>query len=292
MSHAQLRFQKPARTPAQLVAHLTGKGLSVPNSAAAEQAIGRIGFYRLLIYMRPFQDPVTRRFLAGKTFEDVLDTYIFDSKLRTLCMDGIAKVEVALRAAVVNELAVQHSAHFYTRSRHFERPSGFVDFMNNSVKANGVAVDHYYSKYNDPPLPPIWTVLETVSFGVLSRLYSNLHVKNRKMIARSFTYQEEILVSWYRAITFLRNRCAHHARVWNFVSNSNTPQVARSIRTVFGASQNTFYARAVALNALLRDIDPASTWHTDLRNLIAAHPNVLPADMGFPVGWDAMPFWT
>ncbi len=34
-------------------------------------------------------------------------------------------------------------------------------------------VVHYKSRYDDPPLPPIWAIVETMTLGTLSRWFSN-----------------------------------------------------------------------------------------------------------------------
>ena len=35
-------------------------------------------------------------------------------------------------------------------------------------------IKHYYSKYDNPPLPPAWMTLEVLSLGTLSKLYQLL----------------------------------------------------------------------------------------------------------------------
>lgn len=82
----------------------------------------RVDYYRLLNYMRPLQ--VTdasgvRRFRAGTTMHDVVALYEFDRRLRLLCMDAVERIEVALRAAIVCEVAVAEGPDFYTRRGYF-----------------------------------------------------------------------------------------------------------------------------------------------------------------------------
>jgi abortive infection bacteriophage resistance protein len=40
----------------------------------------------------------SHRFLDGMSFDDVLDLYVFDRKLRLAVMDAVERIEVAFRA--------------------------------------------------------------------------------------------------------------------------------------------------------------------------------------------------
>lgn len=284
-------FSKPAKNPTDLVNHLKSRGLIVNDQLAAETAIARIGYYRLLIYMRPLQDQ-NKRFFQSKSFEDILTLYKFDRQLRLLCLDAIETIEVALRAAIVNELAVQQTAHFYTESSHYINTSEFKNFIQTTLKSKSMSVDHYYAKYSTPSFPPIWSILETLSIGSLSKMYSNLTVPNRKIVAKCFKYDEDVLVSWFRAIAALRNKCAHQNRVWNTISPADKPKIARRTKSFCGPSQETFYARAVVVNALLLEIEPSSKWKQELKKLLSSNSIVNPRQMGFPSNWETMSFWS
>jgi hypothetical protein len=62
---------------------------------------------------------------------------------------------------------------------------------------------------------------------------------NRKMVARAFGYDQTVLVSWFRAVNDLRNKCAHHNRTWNANMAPYQPKAAKRIAAQFGPSQDT-----------------------------------------------------
>jgi abortive infection bacteriophage resistance protein len=289
MSHPQKPYAKPAQTPQRLLAHLQQKGLLIADQQAALSALRHIGYFRLLIYMRPLQD-ANKQFQAGTTFENVLAIYNFDRELRLLCLDAIERIEVALRAAIVNELSVPLGPHFFMESRHFEETSGFSDFLDKGLKARYLAISHYYKNYNSPALPPIWAIMEAVTFGALSRFYSCLHIANRKLVAACFTYDESILVSWFRTLNSLRNSCAHHNRLWNASLIVDKPKIAKKLKSSFNATDK-FYARAVILVALLNDVAPGHSWKLQLIDLLRRYPTIPEGAMGFPINWRNDPFW-
>lgn len=291
-----MHYNKPARTLPDLLTHLAAKGLTIPDPAHALSILTRISYYRLLIYMRPLQDSATKTFHPNVQFDDVVNLYEFDRKLRLLCLDAIERIEVALRAALVNTLALQHSPHCYLDPIHFNTPKDqkfFEGKVQDATKQGNPGFNHYLNTYTQPTLPPLWTVMEGVTFGTLSRLLSNLIPSNQKLVAKEFHYDRAILVSWFRSINGLRNMCAHHNWVWNAIRNSDSPtmQARRLTQQITPPNTNTFCARAVVLGALMQEIDPSSDWRIRMRNLITSHTFIVPGAMGFPAGWDQLAFW-
>lgn len=283
-------FTKPALPPAVLLARLQGRGLTVLHPVTALAALERIGYYRLLIYMRPLQQPPQKAFLPGTTFETVLDLYNFDRELRLLCLDAIERIEVALRSAIVSQVAVAHGPHFFLDPQHFERLTSFVEFFQTASQAKYLGIQHYREHYGTPELAPVWTVMEAVTFGALSRLYSGLQLRHRKAISTRFGFDEKILVSWFRSVNMLRNMCAHHNRLWNFHMLVDQPKVANRFRSELGGTDR-FYARAVVLVALLGAVAPGSGWMQRLIHLIDRYPAVPTAQMGFPADWRTRRIW-
>jgi abortive infection bacteriophage resistance protein len=296
-SPRQLRpYTKPALSPADLLKHLVARGLTITDGVEALGILERIDYYRLLGYMRTFQEPDpsgVRRFRNGTALEDVVALYEFDRKLRLLSMDAAEQLEVALRAAIVSEVAVVHGPHFYLDSKHFTSIDAWRAF-NQAVRDESnrsAALRHYFATYDHPPMPPIWSAMEAVSFGTLSHLYSNLAPPLQKAIAKRFNYAEGVVLSWFRSTTMLRNLSAHHARLWNTRTGVDKPMRAKKVRDEFGDSMNTFFARAVAMVALFEEIGHDRGWKTRLRELVDAHPFVDESQMGFPEGWRERPFW-
>ena len=213
----RLPYTKPALPPAALLTHVVSRGLTVPDPVGALHALENIGYYRLLTYMRPFQqpDPITGvgRFVGGSTFADVLRLYDFDRELRLLCLAAVERIEVALRAAIISEAAVPAGSHFYLNPAEFDRIDAFVDFYQTARREDRHwAVKHYLKHYSMPELPPIWAIMEALTFGALSRLYAGLALRHRKAVALRFGYDESVLSSWFRSINLVRNLSAHHGR--------------------------------------------------------------------------------
>ncbi len=303
MPLTQIIYAKPAKTPNALLRHLRLKGLNTRGqSALALQALQFIGYYRLLIYMRPLQDP-TKQFHPGVRFDDILALYDFDRQLRLVCLDAIERIEVAFRAAIANTLANDKACgpHFYLDAVHFAKAEDHRGFLKNVIGLReSLPIKHYYDNYNTPALPPIWAVLESMSIGQLSRLFSGLHLDHRKSVAACFTYDEKVISTWLKSLTLLRNLSAHHSRLWNTSITSDAPMYAKTIHGEFPHQNDRgrVFPRAVVAQALMRVIDPSSDWKDKFKQVITSLPVASLAKagltsniLGLIPGWEYRPFW-
>ncbi|SOS30004.1 hypothetical protein PL963_P100021 (plasmid) [Pseudomonas cerasi] len=298
-------YTKQAKTTPELLAHLLAKGLIVPDQTTALHFLDLIGYYRLLIYMRPLQDSHTKVFFPAVDFDDVLALYDFDRRLRLICLDAVERIEVAMRAAITNTLAPDPNAgpHFYLDVKHFANVAGHVSFMkavSDSITVKHQPVDHYLKTYHTPPHAPIWAILEAVTFGPLSHLYANLQIAHRKAVAAFFGLDEKVLVNWFKNINMLRNVCAHHSRLWNKNNLVNAPLQVKVLKAEFPSHEDRgrVAARAVTLVALLEKIDPTSDWKERFKSVVLSCPagtlnksGLTGAIMGFAPGWDQRAFW-
>jgi abortive infection bacteriophage resistance protein len=306
MPHVPIIFHKPAKSPNALLRHLQRKGLDTrKQKTKALQALEFIGYHRLLIYMRPLQDP-QKRFFATVRFDDILQLYDFDRRLRLVFLDAIDRIEVAFRSAIINTLALDKACgpHFYLEAIHFKNGQAHRDLLKQVLglrdKGNA-ALKHYYDTYNTPSLPPVWTLLEAMTIGQLSCLFSELHLDHRKTVAAKFGYDESVLSTWLQSLTILRNVCAHHGRLWNASITAGAPKYARALNAEFPphSDRGRIFARAVVVQALLAKIDPTSDWKYRFKQLMTSVPLTAltkagrsTADLGLVAGWENRQFWS
>ena len=198
-------------------------------------------------------------------------------------------LEVAVRAAIINRIAVVHGSHFYLEKNVYENEKFFKKTIDDIEQAQHDTIKHYHNNYYIPHHPPVWVVNEALSIGKLSRFFSNLHVSLRKCIEPDFGYDEKLLGSWFRSIAWLRNKCAHHNRVWDAPMHVDAPSSSTRLPELI--NRTTFYGRAIIIIALLKTVKPGDAWKHRLIQLIKTTRVVNPSKMGFPTGWDTFPFW-
>ena len=86
--------------------------LIIPDERMAETYLLRIGYFRLSAYSLSFQT-IKDVFNPGTIFDNILKVYFFDRRLRLLVLDAIERIEVSIRAQIVNFLALKyHNSHW------------------------------------------------------------------------------------------------------------------------------------------------------------------------------------
>lgn len=284
-------FDKPPLSNKEIIRLLSERGMIIDDPKRAEHYLNFISYYRLSVYMLPFQDE-RHSFKKSVSFEKILRLYSFDRRLRLLSMDALERIEVAFRTVSVNCLSEKCGAFW------LENPDCFHDKNKRNTQASMLeeirkqieqqktapSLEHYYQTYSAPEIPPAWIVFEILSFGCVSRIYENLKRPYRKAVAEKFGIEESILQSWFHALSVLRNSCAHHSRIWNRkypfkIKKANAfPELDTAER---------FYCFALIIDILLNRIVQTPTWTQRLKETINEFSDVVnPIQMGFPADWD------
>lgn len=109
---SMIEFTKVPKEPKELVELLRQRGLVVRDAQRAERYLSTIGYYRLSGYFAPFECEKDT-FCHEVEFQDVLNLYIFDRKLRLHIMDAIERIEIAIRSVLSHVLCMRYGSHWY-----------------------------------------------------------------------------------------------------------------------------------------------------------------------------------
>jgi len=296
-------FSKLPLAVGDQIALLEARGLHIPDRARAERYLRFIGYYRLAVYCRPYQngDESGHFFGPGVSFDDVLDLYVFDRQLRLLMMDAVERIEVAFRTVLNDHMSLKYGHQWYTDYRHFQRASKNFDHLQfirlvqketgyGGASAGGpVFCKAYFRKYCEPVLPPSWMVSEVLPIGAWSRVYSVLaEAEDRKVVSNSFHVRYELFGSWIHAVSHVRNICAHHSLLWNAVFTVK-PKLKGEVGIVERGDK--FYAQAAVIQYLLKSISQKSMWGSRLRAHLEKCPLPYSEHMGFPADWFKQDLW-
>jgi abortive infection bacteriophage resistance protein len=291
------QFGKPALSVDRQISLLTSRGLIIEDEAKAKHYLSFIGYYRLSGYCLHFQNggngEIRHHFKSGTTFDSVLDLYIFDRKLRLMLIDIIERIEVAIRECISNTLSNHYDGHWFLNSDHFKSipdHEKLLQYLRKEVKnSKELFIKHYHQKYCSPELPPSWMTFEILSLGTLSRIFKALNQENKKEVSKIFNLDSKIIESWLHSITYLRNLCAHHNRVWDR-SFTIKPKQANLYKQYL-LENDKFYAQAVVLEVFLKVIAKDSYWPTRLKSLLEENPSIPLSKMGFSEEWYRLPLW-
>ena len=300
------RYSKPALVLTdQVQTLLIARGLDVADTSLAAHCLSNINYYRLSAYLRYLQvdGDSNHTYQAGTNFDQAMNLYRFDRKIRLLFFDEIERIEIAVRTQIMYQFSIRFGANWYENATLFKSPnfqSDFTGILNKEFsKTTEVFIRHYFTNYDNSIPPPSWMALEIISLGQVSRLYKNLRSNDaKKAVADNFGVQEPILESWLESLSYVRNICAHHARLWNKkIPKSPTLPVSRNVKGLWvsilphPSKNNRIFLSFVIMRYLLQFIHPNTHFPRKLKDLLMEYPDVNNKSLGFPLNWETDPFW-
>ncbi len=283
-----MNFNKAPYSIQALLKLLESRGMLIDNYNSAEIALKSIGYYRFSGFALHFEQFKERermhKFKQNSKFDDVISLYEFDDKLRTLLFDYIGHIEIAFRVSLCNEIANEtNNSHWYTEENLFKDETIYKSFVKNCnleiKRSKENFIVSYKNKYNYPELPPVWMMLEILSMGTWSKVFSNIKCKNlQKKVSSNFNIQPHYLQSWIHSLSVLRNFCAHHYRIWNrnFTIKLHLTKKQKKI-----ISNNAkLSAFLLIINDMLSSIGRAEDFKMRMKNLLNEYPNIPIHKMG------------
>lgn len=296
-----MRFSKPPKTIVEQIELLRSRGMRIDDETSAAHYLSHLNYYRLSGYWLPFEASRNpHRFHPGVSFEDVLNLYIFDRELRLLVLDAIERIEVSLRTQWAYHLAQHAGAHAHLEHRFSSSARKHAEQLARlaaeTQRSQELFVAHYRKTYTEPDMPPIWAASEVLSLGQLSRWYELLRpISLRSKIAKTYGLDQQVMESVLHHLTYIRNLCAHHSRLWNRELTVTVALPRTKPRTLAQTvdrrnTRKLYNALAVILH-LMNVIAPNHQWRTRLMELLHQH-RITATDMGFPPGWETLPLWT
>lgn len=318
---------KPFRSYPDLVKLLLQRNMQIDDPARAERKLAQLGYYRLTGYWYPAKEfaldaegrstlcphtkkPLRRdKFQPGTSFDDAVALYQFDKRLRLLMLDAIERLEVNIRSVLAHEVGY-HDPMAYTKQS-FIQPKQTQNFRARDGKTRNKWAE--WSTYQQKLLArssedciewhrltkrsiPFWVAVEAWDFGTLSKYFEMLKGSYQNRILYKLSLGDaKIFARWLQEINLLRNRSAHHVRIWNQASAnplSVLPNDAYFQKLALDHNALTrIYGTISIIWFLLKRIAPNSSWLTDVADLIDSKPALpgctfsslgLPTEAGFP----------
>jgi abortive infection bacteriophage resistance protein len=278
---------------------LRQRGLKFDDEAKALHLLKTIGYYRFSGYWYPFlTDKQQVVFKPDATFDAAFNLYKFDMELRKLILRELEKIEIAVRTQMSYSLSMAHGPFWMEDETLFVNPVKYratLDKINMELKRSDEDfIIAFAAKYSNP-LPPSFMTLEIASFGILSKLYGNLKSGLlRREIAQAFGLTDNLFASWLHGLTYIRNICAHHARLWNRLLQIQ-PLFPRRVKhkwiSTEGLSNRHVYYIMSMIIYFLNTINPGHTFIQKIDSLLKKYPNVDVRAMGFPSDWRSESLW-
>lgn len=212
---------KKALTVEEQLKHLKNKKLQIDNEGNALKVLRNENYYRLSGYWINFLDDHDE-FYPYITFEKIYKIYNFDKTFRGILLELINDVEVYFKTRLANYFSLKYGSDGYLDFRNFKSDSYLahkaliskIDSLKNS-NPNNLIVKHHKNNYGD--VMPLWVVVELLSLGNISKLFSMMKNEDKNEFVKeaycniSYKYIE----SFYHGVTYFRNQCCHFQRLYD-----------------------------------------------------------------------------
>ncbi|NBA93762.1 Abi family protein [Pseudomonas sp. R5(2019)] len=284
--------------------------MQLPDRARTERKLVQVGYYRLSGFWFPcrefIRDPqnnvvmcrVSKKplrqdsFVPGTQFDAVFDLYLFDKKLRQLMLDAIERIEIHVRSVIAHEVGYHDPMAYQdpgfinpTQTRNYTDKSGkqrniwseWLKRQNDQI--NRSREDSIEWHRRNHKAMPFWVVVEAWDFGTVSKYFEILKGSHQNRISRRFGIANpKVLKDWLQEINTLRNRCAHHARIWNQVSSNPLPVITGDAYfqalSLDANAVTRLYGLIAVLWYLVKAIGSNSQWIHQVADVIDSKPTL------------------
>lgn len=296
-----------------LIELLESRGIEIPDREHAIRKITQVGYYRLSGFWYPCRLPLVSSgqvvgrvndVRRGTNFRDIYDLYLFDKRLRLLMMNALERIEVFIRSVIAHEIGRDNPLAYlddsYINPTHLQpqtwrnstlsvREEWLQKHKAEIKKSREESICWHTRRYEGIPF---WVAIEVWDFGLMSKYFAMLKDSYRNAILSRLDIPAGnggIFEKWLSAMNVLRNRCAHHSRIWNKL---NVPRLKALPNTPYFEGlqlDNDAYERMYGMIAVLwflvKKIGPSSQWINSVADLIDSKPPLVGCHltaMGFP----------
>ena len=271
----------------------------------AQHFLKNISYYRLKGYWWDMQDNfLNHQFKPNTYFEDVIERYNFDRKLRLILFDAIERIEIALRTKMIYFMSQSYGALWYRDPQYFHDLNKFNANKTKLEKEFNYSQEVFirdHKRRHPADYPESWKILEISTMGTLSKIYKTIkfQLPEKASIAKEMGLNLHTeLSSWLEAIVYLRNILAHHSRLFsrNMVKKPtekiNNPQLDWLDSPLSPAQVKKPFLIITSMVYLCNKVTPNHQIKSKILQLFIEHPNVPVYKLGFLNNWQQHSIWS
>lgn len=276
---------KPALTFEEQLNLLKFRGLIVGNDEDAIDILNRVNYYKLSGYSLSLR--TDDYFHDDITFEKIYQLYLFNKRFSGIIMDLIESVEGTVKTQIAYYIGHKFGPLGYLESDNFlsqEWHSNFINLCEKNIQRNRklLFVKHNLDKYGNLP---IWALVEVITLSEISKFYGNMQSHDRTRISKdAFKITSDKLKNWLEVISIVRNKCAHHGRLYNtFLSSSLN--LYKDIQEL-GVHRRSYFALLIIMKKLVLKSEQWNRVIHELDELFIEYKGVIELNrIGFKEDW-------
>jgi len=221
-------YQKEHKSVEDLIQIFKDRGMMFNNIDKARERLANINYYKIKEFAKPYYKLNSNNEYQYQkiAFEHVLIRFYQDKNLRIHLLHAIEKVEISFKTKLAFILGKKHEAFGYLDFKNWVNKTKFCKYYISDKekefkkliktllerKENSI-IEEFLQENPDCEYPPIWMVIEILTFGDVLKLYGLMSEKNREEIARYYDSTDYELENWLKTLKLIRNFSAHNINV-------------------------------------------------------------------------------
>lgn len=150
-------------------------------------------------------------------------------------------------------------------------------------------IKHIKTKYNTDDLP-LWALVEILSFRTLSKFVKLMQKTEQLDLMKFFeleNIQIDVFENWIETLSYVRNLCAHHSRLWNrqFVKKFKYSENYNFLDE--NVDRDKIFFAVSVLTIILKEYNIKEKFV----NLLNEYPSIDKTAMGIPQNWRELNIW-
>lgn len=286
---------------------LRSKKLIIGDPEHAKRVLKNISYFALINgYKRPFKEN-DGTYKSGTRFEDIEQLYYFDEQLRTIMLKHLLLVERMVKSSIsyhfshdnrgVNEY-FNLNCYNYKGRKNIEEINRLVLILLNAYSDERHSYIKHYKEKHDGEIP-LWVLMNAMTFGQVSKMYSLLKVKTQQKICSDFNItSNQDMAKMLNMITLFRNVCAHNERLYDYKTTTGVKldyvkaNIAVSGNYTYENERKSLFGMLICCKCFEQSMEGTS-YFTDLEQMIDGSPamknpsisGIILKEMGLPQNW-------
>jgi len=207
---------------------LKQRGLIINNDNETSNILESTNYYNLINgYKELFietNENGNEKFIDNTEFSEIHSLYLYDKNLRNIFFKYILNIENAFKTRITYEFSSHYGHAHYLKEENFNNIDDYkikaikklindinLDIYNQKENGKEMLV-HYKEKHNYMPL---WVVIIIITFGKLSKFYQLMKNREQCVISKKYNLLPNVLITYSKSLTIIRNLCAHGERLYN-----------------------------------------------------------------------------
>ena len=195
---------------------INDKHITVVDRENAKDILSRIGYFPLMEgYKHLFRKQNSNIYKTETTFDEIVNLYYFDEKLRELFLRYLLRIERHLRTLIsyyfVECYGISQDEYLNVNNYNKARKNVINKLVVILEKTTNTTDYNYINYYRDTyGNVPLWVTTNVLTFGSLSKMFTVLPQSIKSRICKHFNnINQNQMDSFLSVLTKYRNVCAH-----------------------------------------------------------------------------------